>query len=360
MEFSDKILKYFEKNGITQSKIAKEIGIDKSTFSKWKSKPTSKIDLDITYKIAEYLNISIDDLLSDIDINQHNLKIEFSDKEPAKINLEPKDNLRYLQDELTDLEMAQIGGISEETYKKYLSGATPSIQSLINYSKFFKVSINHILGISYTNEKLSIEELELLNTYRNIDYYGKYATKSIAYIEQHRMTDLEHTSTENATESDDVFDGGESDFYMTLNNLCAKHNTNIIAVLNVLGFQTKSRAWCMAWRNGAIPTGDILTKLSRYFNVSADYLLGNEDNSVEDTVKTYLFGTTNVDDDVFNQVKQYAKFIYQERTSAHIAASGGGKISVSSSKKTKEELDRLEAAQNSRKEADEIKKKLKK
>lgn len=114
------------------------------------------------------------------------------------------------------------------------------------------------------------------------------------------------------------------------------------------------------WRSGQNPSTEKIHKVAEYLNVSVDYLLGNEDHSVEDTVKTYLFGTTNVDDDIFNQVKQYAKFIYQERTSARIAASGGGKISVSSSKKTKEELDRLEAAQNSRKEADEIKKKLKK
>ena len=115
------------------------------------------------------------------------------------------------------------------------------------------------------------------------------------------------------------------------------------------------------WKSGrSSPSSDVLAKIAQFLNVPMDYILGNDDNSAEDTVKAYLFGTTNVDDDIFNQVKQYAKFIYQERTSARIAASGGGKISVSSSKKTKEELDRLEAAQNSRKEADEIKKKLKK
>ena len=115
------------------------------------------------------------------------------------------------------------------------------------------------------------------------------------------------------------------------------------------------------WKSGrSSPSSDVLAKIAQFFNVPMDYILGNDDNSAEDTVKTYLFGTTNVDDDIFNQVKQYAKFIYQEKTSARIAASGGGKISVSSSKKTKEELDRLEIVQNSRKEADEIKKKLKK
>lgn len=114
------------------------------------------------------------------------------------------------------------------------------------------------------------------------------------------------------------------------------------------------------WKSGQKPSTEKIHKVAEYLDVSVDYLLGNDEHSAEDTVKTYLFGTTNVDDDIFNQVKQYAKFIYKERTSARIAASGGGKRSVPSSKKTKEEFDRLEAVQKSLKEAAEIKKKLKK
>lgn len=64
MEFSDKILKYFTENNIQPATIAKATGIDKSTFSKWKSKPTSKIDFETVYKIVSYLNISIDYLLT--------------------------------------------------------------------------------------------------------------------------------------------------------------------------------------------------------------------------------------------------------------------------------------------------------
>lgn len=63
MEFSDKILDYINKKGTLPSYLAKEIGIDKSTFSKWKTKPTSKLDLDIVVKIASYFNVSIDSII---------------------------------------------------------------------------------------------------------------------------------------------------------------------------------------------------------------------------------------------------------------------------------------------------------
>lgn len=58
------------------------------------------------------------------------------------------------------------------------------------------------------------------------------------------------------------------------------------------------------------PSFDKVLQLAQYFDVSIDYLIGYNEHSTEDTVKTYLFGTTNVDDDIFNQVKQYAKFLY--------------------------------------------------
>lgn len=64
VEFSDKILMYFSENNIQPATVAKATGIDKSTFSKWKSKPTSKLDLDILVKIANYLNVSTDYLLT--------------------------------------------------------------------------------------------------------------------------------------------------------------------------------------------------------------------------------------------------------------------------------------------------------
>ena len=64
MEFSDIILDYFSNHNITPAEISKNTGIDKSTFTKWKKKSTSKIELSNVVKISKYLGISIEELLS--------------------------------------------------------------------------------------------------------------------------------------------------------------------------------------------------------------------------------------------------------------------------------------------------------
>lgn len=63
MEHSESVLHFIESRGDSVYKVAKEAGISQSTFSKWKSKPTSKIDTLILEKIANYYGTSIDELL---------------------------------------------------------------------------------------------------------------------------------------------------------------------------------------------------------------------------------------------------------------------------------------------------------
>lgn len=84
MEFSDKILNYFNEHNIQPATIAKSTGIDKSTFSKWKSKPTSKIDFETVYKIVSYLNISIDYLLTG---EKNNSSSELSEDEQTLLRV---------------------------------------------------------------------------------------------------------------------------------------------------------------------------------------------------------------------------------------------------------------------------------
>lgn len=88
MESSEKILLFIQKSGVSLYKLSKEISVSESTFSKWKSKPTSKIDLSIILKIAEYFGIGLDELLQ---INQ------VCEEEKALIN-----NYRSLNNEGQD------------------------------------------------------------------------------------------------------------------------------------------------------------------------------------------------------------------------------------------------------------------
>lgn len=64
-------------------------------------------------------------------------------------------------------------------------------------------------------------------------------------------------------------------FFDVLETLCTQNNTSVTAVLKELGYSTSKGT---AWRNGSIPTGDILLNLAEHFNISVDYLLGRTDD----------------------------------------------------------------------------------
>lgn len=75
MENSQRVLSFIMKRNITLYKLAHDIGVSESTFSKWKSKPTSKIDVSIIQKIAEYFNVSVSEVLLEVDsLNEKNDK----------------------------------------------------------------------------------------------------------------------------------------------------------------------------------------------------------------------------------------------------------------------------------------------
>lgn len=64
----------------------------------------------------------------------------------------------------------------------------------------------------------------------------------------------------------------ETVFYQRIKFLCLQKNVEISNVLKAVGLSTSKGT---AWKDGAIPKGDVLLVLANYFNVSTDYLLGN-------------------------------------------------------------------------------------
>lgn len=66
-------------------------------------------------------------------------------------------------------------------------------------------------------------------------------------------------------------------FFDNLEALCKQNNTNITPLLKSLGYSTSKGT---AWRKkGSIPSGDILVKIAKHFDVSVDYLLGYQPKS---------------------------------------------------------------------------------
>lgn len=65
-------------------------------------------------------------------------------------------------------------------------------------------------------------------------------------------------------------------FFARLESLCSQNSVkDVSGLLKALDLSTSKGT---AWRNGAIPKGDILLKIASYFHVSTDYLLGNTDD----------------------------------------------------------------------------------
>lgn len=68
MEYSEIIIQKILNSGKTKSAVATAIGCNKSLFSQWEKKPTSKLTLDIVVKIAQNLGTTIDGLLFDEEV----------------------------------------------------------------------------------------------------------------------------------------------------------------------------------------------------------------------------------------------------------------------------------------------------
>lgn len=62
-------------------------------------------------------------------------------------------------------------------------------------------------------------------------------------------------------------------FYEIVNNLCKERKTTITRMAEDIGL---SNAAPTSWRKGSVPKLSTLEKISKYFGVSTDYLLGKE------------------------------------------------------------------------------------
>lgn len=64
-------------------------------------------------------------------------------------------------------------------------------------------------------------------------------------------------------------------FYEIVNNLCKERKTTITQMAVEIGL---SNAAPTSWRKGSVPKLSTLEKISSYFDVSTDFLLGKEEN----------------------------------------------------------------------------------
>lgn len=109
-----------------------------------------------------------------------------------------------------------------------------------------------------------------------------------------------------------VFREGFTIFWERFYSLCIEHNTKPNPVAQKLGY---SNAVCNKWKNGSIPGIDALIKISEYFNVSIEYLIGKTDKKeqatpteqpVDEIEQELLSLTADMSEDEKNSVLGYA------------------------------------------------------
>jgi len=69
------------------------------------------------------------------------------------------------------------------------------------------------------------------------------------------------------------------------------------------------------WKNGSVPDITTLNKISDYFNVPTSYFLGKDEKNTDNDLKFALFnGSDNITDEMFEEVKNFAKYVQQRET----------------------------------------------
>lgn len=103
-------------------------------------------------------------------------------------------------------------------------------------------------------------------------------------------------------------------FYDLYKELCQKKGVSCSRAAKEIGL---SNSTVTKWKNtGAVPSGDTLSKVAGYFNVSVNSLLGEKEDPTtqsrgvtDDDIKFALFGGGPVSEAQYEEVKQFVRFI---------------------------------------------------
>ena len=129
---------------ISQAALAKELNITQQAVQKWE-KGKSDPDIDMLKKIAQYFNVTVDDLLGTdcLPFDYKNLT-----------DLSKKIYDLRVNKRVSRMDIADAIGVNIHEYLDYEIGEKePSVKILRKISDFFHVSIEYLLGKSATETK---------------------------------------------------------------------------------------------------------------------------------------------------------------------------------------------------------------
>lgn len=108
-----------------------------------------------------------------------------------------------------------------------------------------------------------------------------------------------------------------SELYNRIEKLCKESGINITIMCKETGASRGSLTDLKAGRSVTLSQKALL-KIADYFDVTVDYLISgtkenSEPDSKDDNIKFALWGTSEVDDEVLDDVKRYALIARQMR-----------------------------------------------
>lgn len=256
----EKLLKL---HNTTPYKVSKATGIANSTLSDWKN-GVSVPKQDKLLKIADYFNVSLEYLIgktnnpSPINTN-NNISNSIILSKFRYVNKGDEEEFMYSPEESADLivdllhnkstsvdKMLKECGLKPRVISNMKSGSMPSADKLALISDYLGVSTDYLLG--------KTDNPNPINASNNI---------STSIVSQHM---LKVNGKEFSMKFLDRIDSLIEERGITRNILSKE-----IKELNHNSFN--------AWQTrGTIPSGEIISKIADYFNVSTDYLLGKTDN----------------------------------------------------------------------------------
>lgn len=187
------------KSGMSSAKLAGIIGVTPSAMSRYES-GERKIPKDVISKIADALQISVDDLLS-ISCDE-NLDATWKNdsgigRKKRDINIVIGQNIRdaRLRSGLTQSAVSNALGVTPPTVVRYENGgASISAEVLVKLCSILNIGADELLGINFSpsgwSATLTKSEKTLVSGYRELDSYGQNTVNVVLAAEAKRVEKL--------------------------------------------------------------------------------------------------------------------------------------------------------------------------
>lgn len=278
--FYDIFLQLCAEKGIKPTPAALDIGVSSSAVVKWRKGATPSGET--LQKIAEYFDVSVDDLLNEDVACSADYSPTFW-KTFMALCVENKE---------TPAQVCHSIGVSRAAATNWKKGAVPSDYVANKIAKYFNVDVDYLFkedDLDAVNNSFYFIFTELCNS------VGKSPCAVIEELGMNKSAvtnwkKRESTPTNaNLQKIADYFDvsmeyliSGRDDtqsnhyFYNTFLSLCNSINKAPSSVVEEIGLQ---RPAVTNWRKrGSTPTNANLHKIAEYFDVSVDFLLGKGEN----------------------------------------------------------------------------------